>query len=161
MLIGGHDPVLPPQLQTAARASMSISAFVLSAIEPIPTTDSFYEADWRIRRDNVDGVSSIRVLRGYEPQNGVCDPEHAYAFWFDSASRLIRVCERVDIRYSDFADFNGAQVPRHIHVLDGDKTVVSIQINEMRPLDLKVPNKEFDLPSAPRSRSFTAAIEAR
>jgi len=161
MMMSGHDPVLPPRLQTAARASMSISALVLSAIEPIPTTDSFYEADWRVRRDQVDGVSSIRVLRGDDPQNGVCDPEHAYAFWFDSLGRLLRVCERVDIRYSDFADFNGAQIPRQIRVLEGDKMVVSIQINEMRPLNLDVPNKDFDLSSPPRDRSFTAAIEAR
>ena len=161
MLMSGIDPILPPQLQTAARAYRSISAFVLKAIEPIPPTDDFYEADWRIRRDNVDGVSSTRVLSGYEPQNGVCDPEHTYAFWFDSTGRLIRVCERLDIRYSDFTSFNGAQIPQHIRVLVGDKTIISIQVNEMLPLNLDTPNETFDLPSDPRTRSFTAAIEAR
>jgi hypothetical protein len=160
-LISGSNPVLPRELQAAARAYMSISGFVLKAIEPIPTTDDFYEADWRIRRDSVDNVKSIRVLRGIEPQNGICDPEHAYGFWFDSESRLIRVCERVDIRYSDFTNFNGAQVPQHIRVLDGDKTLVSIQMGDMLPLNPNTPNGTFDLLSAPRDHSFTAAIEAR
>lgn len=160
-LIGGNNPVLPPEIQSAARAYMSISGFVLKAMEPIPTTDDFYEADWRMRRDNVDGVNAIRVLRGVEPQNGVCDPEHGYGFWFDSEGRLIRVCERVDIRYSDFTNFNGAQIPQHIRVLDGDKTLVSIQVDNMLPLNPDTPNETFDLPSAPRDHSFTVAIEAR
>jgi hypothetical protein len=160
-LIDGNNPVLPPELQSAVRAYMTISALILKVIEPIPPTDDFYEADWHIRRDNVEGINSIRVLRGVDPQNGVCDPEHAYAFWFDPEARLIRVCERLDMRYSDFTDFNGAQVPQHIRVLDGDKTLVSIQVDDMLPLNPDTPNETFDLPSAPRSRSFTAAIEAR
>jgi hypothetical protein len=160
-LINRADPVLPAGLKSAAAANFSIAGFVLDAIEPIPPTDDFYEADWRIRRDNVDGVNTIRVLRGYEPQNGVCDPAQTYAFWFDPAGRLIRFCERVDVRYSDFTNFNGAQVPQHISVLEGEKTLVSIQIDEMRSLDLNIPNENFDLPSAPRDHSFTTAIEAR
>lgn len=160
-LIGGNNPVLPPELQPAAQAYMTISGLVLKVIEPIPPTDDFYEADWRIRRDNVNDVSSIRVLRGNEPQNGVCDPEHAYAFWFDPEGGLIRVCERLDMRYSDFTNFNGAQIPQLIRVLDGNKTVISIQVKEMLPLNPDTPNDTFDLPSAPRSSSFTTAIEAR
>lgn len=160
-LIGGKKPVLPRELQSVAMYYRSISGFVLKAIEPILTTDVFYEADWRIRRDNVDGVNSIRVLRGVEPQNGICDPEYASGFWFDPADRLIRVCERVDIRYSDFVSFNGAQIPKHIRVLDGDKTLASIQVDDMHPLNPATPNKTFDLPSAPSDRSFTATSEAR
>jgi len=161
MLIAGTNPVLPPDLQPAVRAYMTISALILKVIEPIPTTDDFYEADWHIRRDNVDGVSSVRVLRGDDPQNGVCDPERIYAFWFDPEERLIRVCERLDMRYSDFTTFNGAQMPQKIRVLHGEKTVISIQINEMLPLNPDTPNETFDLPTQPRTRSFTAAIEAR
>jgi hypothetical protein len=160
-LINRADPVLPRGLKSAAAANFSIAGFVLDAIEPIPPTDDFYEADWRIRRDNVDSVRSIHVFRGDEPQNGVCDPEHAYGFWFDPEGRLLRFCERVDVRYSDFKNFNGAQIPQHIRVLDGDKTLVSIHIDDVLPLDPDIPNETFDLPSPPSSNSFTAAIEAR
>lgn len=45
MLMAGSNPVLPPELQPAARASMTISALILNVIEPIPTTDDFYEDD--------------------------------------------------------------------------------------------------------------------
>lgn len=118
-----------------------------------------------VRMAGISGVGNqvhtIRVLRGYEPQNGACDPAQTYAFWFDPGGRLIRFCERVDVRYSDFKDFNGAQVPQHISVLEGEKTLVSIQIDEMRPLDLDIPNENFDLPSTPIDHSFTTAIEAR
>jgi hypothetical protein len=155
------DPALPPGLKSAADANFSIAGFVLDAIEPIPPTDDFYEADWRIHRDNVGSVNAIRVLRGYEPQNGVCDPAQTYAFWFDPTGRLLRFCERVDVRYSDFTNFNGAQVPQHIRVIEGDKTLVSIQVDNMLPLSPDTTNETFDLPSAPRSRSFTTAIEAR
>lgn len=160
-MIGGDKPVLPPELGSSAAAYMTISGFVLKAIEPIPPTDDFYEADWHIRRDTVDGMNSIRVLRGVDPKNGVCDPEHGYGFWFDPGGRLIRVCERLDIRYSDFTNFNGAQIPQHIRVLAGDKTVLSIQVKEMLPLSPDTPNETFDLPSTPRDNSFITAIEAR
>ena len=33
-------------------------------MEPIPTIDTFYESDWKIRRDTVEGVSTIRLLAG-------------------------------------------------------------------------------------------------
>ncbi|HTW78847.1 MAG TPA: hypothetical protein VME23_04785 [Terracidiphilus sp.] len=160
-LMNRADPILPQGLKSAATANFSIAGFVLDAIEPIPPTDDFYEADWKIRRDNVDGVNTIRVLRGDEPQNGVCDPANTYAFWFDPAGRLIRFCERVDVRYSDFINFNGAQFPQHISVLAGEKTLISIQIDDMRPLDLNIPDENFDLPSTARDTSFTTAIEAR
>ena len=160
-LINRADPDLPASLKSAAAANFTIAGFVLDAIEPIPPTDDFYEADWRIRRDNAGNVDSIRVLRGDEPLNGVCDPEHTYAFWFDPGGRLIRFCERVDVRYSDFKNFNGAQVPQHISVMEKGKTVLSIQIDEMRSLDGNIPNETFVLQSIPNTRSFTTAIEAR
>jgi hypothetical protein len=160
-LMAGNKPVLPPELRSSAGAFFTVSGFVLEVIEPIPPTDDFYEADWRIRRDNVDGLNAIRVLRGVEPQNGVCDPEHAYGFWFDSEGRLIRFCERLDVRFSDFTDFNGAQVPQLIRVLNGDKTLISVRVDEMGPLDPGAANGAFDLPSAPRDHSFIAAIADR
>jgi hypothetical protein len=160
-LMTGNKPVLPPELRSSAGAFFTISGFVLEVIEPIPPTDDFYEADWKIRRDNVDGSNAIRVLSGVEPQNGVCDPEHAHGFWFDPEGRLIRFCERVDVRFSDFDDFNGAQVPQTIRVLSGDKTLISIRVDEMRPLDPGTPNGSFDLPSAPRDSSFMTAIAVR
>lgn len=161
-LMNCADPVLPQGLKSAAAASLSIAGFVLDAIEPIPPTDDFYEADWRVRRDNVDGVSTIRVSSGEEPQNGAaCDPENEYAFWFDAEGRVIRFCENVDVRYSDFVSFNGAQVAQRMSVLDGAKTLLSIHIDEMRPLDPDISNQNFDLPSTPRDQSFTTAIEAR
>jgi hypothetical protein len=160
-LMAGNKPALPPELRSSAGAFFTASGFALEAIEPIPPTDDFYEADWRIRRDNVDGVNSIRVLRGVEPQNGVCDPEHATGFWFDPEGRLIRFCAGLDIHYSEFTSFNGAQIPQLIRVLSGDKTLISIRVTEMRALDPDTPNKTFDLPSSPSGRSFITAIAAR
>jgi hypothetical protein len=39
---------------------------VLIDMEPIPAIDTFVESDWRIKRDTLDGIATIRVARGYE-----------------------------------------------------------------------------------------------
>lgn len=136
-----------------------ICGFVLKAIEPIPAIDTFVESDWRIHRDPLDGVNTIRVLSGYEPQHNVFDPEHTRGYWFDDQGKLLRAFERLDLRYSNFASFNGAQIPQEIRAFQRGQLALKIEVTEMSALTGEVPAKTFDLPGHQWNRMFTA--EAR
>ena len=59
--------------------------FVLETLEPIPAIDTFYESDWRIKRDRVGDVRAVRVLAGYESPDGKLDPDQARGYWFDDS----------------------------------------------------------------------------
>ena len=53
--------------------------FVLKAMEPIPAVDTLVESDWRIKRDTVDGIETVRVLSGYEsPQGAFAEHTRGY-----------------------------------------------------------------------------------
>lgn len=136
-----------------------ICGLVLMAIEPIPAIDTFVESDWRISRDSFDGLNAIRVLSGDEPEHDVFDPDHARAYWFDSDGRLVRAFTRLDLRYSNFANFNGAQVPQDIRIFKDNQLGVIIQTTEMSRLEGSTSPKAFDLRGHEWKRMFTA--EAR
>src|SRR6185437_10807079 len=74
--------------QLAEGPDAGMLRFLFRALEPIPALDTFVESDWKIKRDMVDGVSTIRVLTGYEAPDGKLDPQ-VRAFWFDSNNNLV------------------------------------------------------------------------
>jgi len=109
---------------------------VLKAIEPIPDLENFtfVEADWRIKREIVDGVNAIRVLAGYESPEGVLDPEQARGYWFDDAGRLLKTfAHDLETRRRDFKEFGESQVAREIQVLRNGSPGLLIRVTDMSP----------------------------
>jgi hypothetical protein len=105
---------------------------VLKEMEPIVATDSFAESDWRIKRDQVDGMATVRLASGYEP-NGVLDPQ-ARAFWFDDKNQLVKTHGYgLETLRLEFSDFNGMQVARRIDVLSKGNLAMSIHVKELAP----------------------------
>jgi len=131
---------------------------VLRVMEPIPALDAFVESDWRINRENVDGVNTIRVLSGYESPEGVLDPEHARGYWFDDNGKLlITYFLGIQTRRLEFADFNGAQVAHEIRVLRNGTLGMLIRVTEVTPAG-DLPESTFDLHGHEWKRAFTDEV---
>ena len=108
--------------------------FVLTVMEPIPATDSFRESDWRIKRDVVDGVATIRVATGHEDTDGTPDPKDFSAYWFDETGQLVQTYGNgMETRRSDFRDFNGIEVARRVEGLLASKVGMRINVIELGP----------------------------
>lgn len=126
-------------------------------IEPIPALDTFTESDWRIKRDTVDAVNTIRVLTGYEGPDGF-DAKHVRGFWFDNNGNLLKAYTMgLETRRSNFEDFAGVKVAREISVLKDQKLGLHIQVtNVVSPRDIS-PNV-FKLPGHEWKRQFTDEV---
>jgi hypothetical protein len=131
---------------------------VLKAMEPIPAVDTFVESDWRIKRDDIDGVKAIRVLAGYESPEGILDPEHARGYWFDESGKLLKTYfAGIETRRSEFEEFNGVQIAHKIGVLHDGKLGMLIQITEVSAAKT-VPEKTFELRGHEWKRAFTDEV---
>jgi hypothetical protein len=105
---------------------------VLKEMEPIVATDDFVDSDWRIRREDLDGVSTVRVASGLEA-DGVLGPQ-ARAFWFDEKGQLLKThADGLETVRTEFSDFNGMQVARRVDVFDAGKLTVRIDVKELAP----------------------------
>lgn len=133
-------------------------AAVLRFVEPIPAIDTFVESDWRIKRDDVDGVSTIRIISGYESPDGELDSEHTRGYWFDSTGRLVQTYfDGLKTKRSAFKDFNGAQVAQQILVFKGDALGMAIQVTALSAAG-GVPESNFVLRGHEWRRAFTAEV---
>jgi Gram-negative bacterial TonB protein C-terminal len=131
---------------------------VLKAMEPIPAIDTFVESDWRIKRDTVSGVKTIRVLAGYESPAGDLDPEHSRGYWFDEDGRLVKTyASGIETRRLDFADFEGAQVARSIQVLKNNALGMLIHVTDVSA-ETAAPEKTFKLSGHEWKRAFTDEV---
>lgn len=111
--------------------SAGFLCLVLRALEPIPAIDTFLESDWRIRRDALDGTQTIRGATGSEDPNGKFDSQ-ARGYWFDNSGVLLRAYfNGLEIRRSDFQDFNGLKLARQIDVLKDGKLALKIRVTEV------------------------------
>lgn len=131
---------------------------VMRIMEPIPAVDTFVESDWRMKRDAVDGVKTVRVLSGYEGPEGELDKEKARGYWFDENGKLIRAfISGMDIRRSAFEEFDSAQVARHIRVLYDGAPVIIIKVTELStPGDLAATS--FEIAKHKWQRAFTDEV---
>ena len=85
-----------------------LCALVMAELEPIPTLDTFVESDWRLRREEVNGVEAVRVATGYESPEGVPDAQHFRGYWFDGSGQLLKLfANGLEVRRLDFVDFDG------------------------------------------------------
>jgi len=131
--------------------------FVLRILEPIPATDTFQEADWRIKRDEVNGVPAIRVLAGYESPEGKLDPEQARGYWFDGNGLLLKTFfNGIETVRSDFQDFSGLNIARKVDVLKEGRLAMRISVTELAPAG-DVSRKEFHLKEQ-YLRAFTSEV---
>lgn len=130
--------------------------FVLKTLEPIPAIDTFYESDWRIKRDTVGDVHAIRVLAGYESPDGKLDPEQARGYWFDDSGLLLKTfLSGIETDWSEFEEFSGLKIARQIDVRKDERLAMRIRIIEMMPAT-SPPSDNFELKGHEWQRAFTA-----
>jgi hypothetical protein len=108
--------------------------FVLTAMEPIPNTDSLRDSDWKIRRDTVDDAATVRVSRGRDNPDGTPDPKQFEGYWFDGNGQLVKTfLNALQTRRTNFASFNGVQVARRVEVLLGGQVGMRIDVTSLGP----------------------------
>ncbi len=132
---------------------------VMKMLEPIPAIDTFTESDWRIKRDTVNGVRTVRVLAGYESPEGKLDPEQARGYWFDETGLLVKTYfGGIETERSEFEDFAGVKIARLIDVRKDGNLGMRIRVTDTSLVG-KIPAKAFELKGHEWTRAFTA--EAR
>jgi Gram-negative bacterial TonB protein C-terminal len=131
---------------------------VLKLMEPIPAIDTFVESDWRIQRDSVKSVKTIRVLAGYEGPSGDFDPEHSVGYWFDASGKLVKTYfAGIETRRGDFADFDGFQVAHTVQVLQKGSLGMVIHVTDVSAAGTE-PDSTFKVPGHEWKRAFTAEV---
>jgi hypothetical protein len=141
--------------QLAEGPDAPLLRFLFRVMEPIPAADTFVESDWRIKRDSVHQVQTVRVLSGYESPSGQLDPEHARGYWFDSNGLLVKTYfNGIETMRSQFADFAGVTIARKIEVLKDAKVAMQIDVTEVNPA-APAPEQTFDVHGHEWTRAFT------
>ena len=136
----------------------AVLRLVLEFTEPIPVLDSFYEADWRIRRDTAASVKCIRVAAGYESPSGDPDPQQFRGFWFDERGNLVKTYLRgIETRRTNFFPFDAFQVAKEIQVLQNNALVMLIRVNQISPAG-ELADSTFELKGHDWVRAFTAEM---
>jgi hypothetical protein len=142
--------------ELAEGPDVGLLRFVFKTVEPIPATDTFVESDWRIKRENVNGVDAIRVLAGYESPEGKLDPEQARGYWFDNSGLLLKTyLSGMETVWSHFEDFTSLKVARQIDVLRDGKLAARVSITGIAPAGT-VTEGDFVLKGHEWQRAFTA-----
>ena len=132
--------------------------FALKAMEPIPAIDTFVESDWRIKRDSVGGVQTVRVLAGYESPQGTFDPEHTRGYWFEENGELVKTYfSGLETQRSNFVDFGGVEVAHTIRVLQNGMLGTVIHVTDVSPAGI-VPEDAFILKGHEWRRAFTDEV---
>ena len=132
--------------------------FVLTAMEPIPATDSIKDSDWKLRQEAVDGVAMIRVARGREKPDGTPDPKQFEGYWFDGTGQLARTfLNSLQTRRLNFADFNGIQVARLVEVVLEGKVGMRIDVTALGPAGTVDP-RIFVMKGQEWNREFTSEV---
>lgn len=131
---------------------------VMKVMEPIPAIDTFVESDWRIKRDTVDGVPTVRVLAGYESPEGKLDAEQARGYWFDDTGLLVKTYfTGLETQRFEFEDFAGAKIARRIDVLKDGNLGLRIRVTDVSPAGA-IPAKNFEFKGHEWTRAFTAEV---
>jgi len=144
--------------QLADGEDAGLLRLVMKIMEPIPAIDTFVESDWRIKRDTVSGVRTVRVLAGYESPEGKLDAEQARGYWFDDTGLLVKTYfDGIETKRSQFEDFGGVQTARRVDVLKDGKLALLIRVTDVSPAG-SLPAKSFELKGHEWGRAFTAEV---
>jgi len=131
---------------------------VMKMMEPIPAIDTFVESDWRIKRDTVNGVRTVRVLAGYESPEGKLDPEQARGYWLNDTGLLVKTYfNGIETQRSEFEDFAGVKIAHRIDVLKDGNLGMRIRVTEVS-LAGTMPSKTFEVKGHEWTRAFTAEV---
>jgi hypothetical protein len=129
---------------------------VMRFMEPLPAEDTMTESDWGIRRDQVDGLSLIRVFRGPEGPNGELEAGKSEGYSFDESGHLMKAYTAgFELRPSGAEPFGGVQVARRIDALKDGKVGMRITVKEITQPDPSA-GKDFKLNGHEWQRAFTA-----
>jgi len=131
---------------------------MMKVMEPIPAVDTFVESDWRIKRDTVGDVKTIRILTGYESPEGTLDPEQARGYWFDDTGRLVKTFFRgIETRRSAFENFGGVEVAQQIEVLHNGGLGMAVRVTDISAVGI-LPADTLELPGHEYTRAFTDEV---
>lgn len=131
---------------------------VMMIVEPIPAADTMTESDWRIRRETVDGVKTIRVSRGSEGLNGELEPGNSQGYWFDESGQLVKsYTAGLEILPLSMETYEGTQVARRIDALKDGKLGMRFLVKEIGPAD-PAASKSFKLKGHEWLRAFTSEV---
>jgi hypothetical protein len=131
---------------------------VMRVMEPIPALDTYVESDWRMKREIIDGVATVRVLTGYESPDGKLDKEQARGYWFDQNGRLLKAHFRgLDIRRSGFEEFHSAQVARQIQVVYEGALAMIIKVTDLSTTG-DFSSASFEIAKHKWQRAFTDEV---
>lgn len=144
--------------ESADGPDLFVLRLVFNAMEPVPAIDTFIESDWRIKRDTINGVKTIRVFAGYESPEGVPNREHARGFWFDDSGKLLKsFSSGLEVQRSEFKDFNGIQFAHQLGVLSNGALALLIDVNSLTP-GVSVDSSFFELKGHKHARAFTSEV---
>ena len=144
--------------QLAEGPDAKLLRLVLRVLEPIPAIDTFVESDWRIKRDIVNNVNTIRVLTGYEKPSGEFDDENVRAFWFDDSGRLVKTYFwGMATERSQFEDFNGMQIAHEIKVLRSGGVAMLIHVTDVSRAE-NISSNTFKVAKHEWTRAFTDEV---
>jgi hypothetical protein len=136
----------------------NILQMVMQILEPIPAEDTMTESDWRIRRDTINGVKTIRVARGEEGRSGDLISSNANGYWFDENNHLVKcVVSGFEVLLENPEEYNGVLVARNFLVLQNGKAVMRVLVKEIGQAN-SAAAKEFKLNGHEWKRAFTAEV---
>ena len=108
-----------------------VLGLLFDIMEPIPDTTSWFEPEWLVKHDSVDGVAALRVTRGPISPEGVLDPQ-TQGYWFDEGGRLIKTHEHgLETRLLLPSDFAGMQVARRIELFGQGKLGLRLDVTDL------------------------------
>jgi len=137
--------------------SAALLKLVLRVMEPIPALDTFIESDWKIKRDSVNGIRTVRVLTGYESADGQLDPK-VRAYWFDDTGQLVQThFQDIETQRSEFEEYFCVRIARRIDVLKNGKLGMRIRVTDVSPAGL-LSTKTFKLRGHDWTRAFTDEV---
>lgn len=144
--------------QFAEGPDVAILRLVLRFIEPIPAIDTFTESDWRIRRQMVDGMSTIGVLAGPDAPDGTLDPDRGVGYWFNETGKLVKAhLAGIEMHPSQFEDFGGVKIAHEVKVLRNGSLGMLIRVDSVSPAG-NMPSSTFQLHGHEWNRAFTAEV---
>lgn len=135
--------------------------FILTAVEPIPATDTMTESDWRLRKAPMEDAPALLVMRGEQTTEGVPSLENSWPFWFGEDGRLLRTyVSKIVMSYEKPRLFDGIQVPTQISGRSASgQLVFRLSVEELRDAQAsELGSDVFRIPGHEWKRQFTAEV---
>jgi hypothetical protein len=143
--------------EMAEGANALLLKLIFRFMEPVPAVDPFYEGDWHIQRDGVDGADAIRILSGYVTPDGKFD-DKVRAFWFDDQGTLLKAhVNGVDVIRGAFEACSGTKTAREISVVKDGKLAVKISVTDIAA-PAATSSEMFTLKGHEWKRAFTDEV---